>query len=110
MGSSSQVPSMMEAAKDSSKPKKFSPFSVDSLLATKVRQQQSEHHQLDNNNTKSEKSPDHHHTSQASNAVDLSLKKEESIVEEDQGNFCKQTADAECHPVICIILFFRFRS
>ena len=84
MGSSSQVPSMMEAAKDSSKPKKFSPFSVDSLLATKVRQQ-SEHHQLDNNNTKSEKSPEHHQTSQASDAVDLSLKKEESIVEEDQG-------------------------
>ena len=107
MGSSSQVPSMMEAAKDSSKPKKFSPFSVDSLLATKVRQQQSEHHQPDNNNTKSEKSPDHHHTSQASNAVDLSLKKEESIVE-DQGNFCKQTADAECHPVISIFLFCRF--
>ena len=104
MGSSSQVPSMMEAAKDSSKPKKFSPFSVDSLLATKVRQQQSEHHQLDNNNTKSEKSPDHHHTSQASNAVDLSLKKEESIVEEDQGIFCKQTAAAEFHVLISIFM------
>ena len=108
MGSSSQVPSMMEAAKDSSKPKKFSPFSVDSLLATKVRQQQSEHHQLDNNNTKSEISPDHHQTSQASNAVDLSLKKEESIVEEDQGIICKQTADI--HLFISIFLFSRFRS
>ena len=32
MGSSSQVPTIMDAAKDCSKPKKFSPFSVDSLL------------------------------------------------------------------------------
>ena len=68
MGSSSHLitTSMMDstAKENSSKPKKFSPFSVDSLLATKVKQQnQSDHHphqghhlhhQLDNNNTKTE--------------------------------------------------------
>ena len=108
MGSSSHLitTSMMDstAKENSSKPKKFSPFSVDSLLATKVKQQQSDqphHHQLDNNNTKTEpklsitnnvnkqltSADDLPGNSNSDNVVDLSLKKEESsgnsIVDED---------------------------
>ena len=91
MGSSSHlITTMMDStAKDSSKPKKFSPFSVDSLLATKVKQQKSDPHQLDNNNTKTEpKSANVNKqltsadelagNSNSDNVVDLSLKKEES--------------------------------
>ena len=100
MGSSSHlITTMMDStAKDSSKPKKFSPFSVDSLLATKVKQQKSDPHQLDNNNTKTEpksanvnkqltSADDLAGNSNSDNVVDLSLKKEESsgnsIVDED---------------------------
>ena len=106
MGSSSHLitTSMMDstAKENSSKPKKFSPFSVDSLLATKVKQQQSDqphHHQLDNNNTKTEpksvvnvnkqltSADDLAGNSNSDNVVDLSLKKEESsgnsIADED---------------------------
>ena len=64
MGSSSHLITTTTMMDSSNKPKKFSPFSVDSLLATKVKQQnQSDHHphqghhlhhQLDNNNTKTE--------------------------------------------------------
>ena len=123
MGSSSHLitTSMMDstAKENSSKPKKFSPFSVDSLLATKVKQQQSDqphHHQLDNNNTKTEPkfsitnnvnkqltSADSNSTTRLdSNVVDLSLKKEEfgnnsgnSIAEEDQEEDCDNESELD---------------
>ena len=125
MGSSSHLitTSMMDstAKENSSKPKKFSPFSVDSLLATKVKQQQSDqphhhHHQLDNNNTKTEPklsitnnvnkqltSADSNSTTRLdSNVVDLSLKKEESsnnsgnsIADEDQEEDCDNESELD---------------
>lgn len=95
MGSASDLLIRMESDATNKPAKKFSPFSVDSLLATKVKQQEEEN--SDNNNDK--KDP-----------VDLSLKiipKKEEEIEEDyeededlDEEDCEDEAKVEAHPIL----------
>lgn len=95
MGSEFQVKMAdVETAKEATNnlaAKKFSPFSVDSLLATKVKLQQQ---QQENNNDN-----DHHHYQPPSapsttEGLDLSLKREEAS--DDDGEEDDEDEDIDC--------------